>query len=40
MFTGVEHNTAGGKVSSLTDEEAIALWDAVMSTIRLRVPGR
>jgi hypothetical protein len=40
MFTGVDHNTAGGKASSLTDEEAIALWDAVMSTIRLRVPGR
>jgi hypothetical protein len=40
MFTGVDHNTAGGKASSLTDDEAIALWDAVMTTIRLRVPGR
>lgn len=40
MFTGVDHNTAGGKASSLTDEEAVAFWDAVMATIRLRVPGR
>ncbi len=37
MFTGVDHNTAGGKASSLSDDEAIALWDALMSTIRLRV---
>lgn len=40
LFTGVDHNTAGGKESSLNDDEAIALWDAVMSTIRLRVPVR
>lgn len=40
MFTGVDHNTAGGKASSLTDEEAIALWDTVTATIRLRVPGQ
>lgn len=40
MFTGVNHNTAGSKASSLTDEEAVALWDAVMATMRLRVPGR
>lgn len=32
MFAGVEHNMAGGRASSLTDEEAIALWDAVMAT--------
>jgi hypothetical protein len=38
MFTGVDGNTAGGKASSLTDEEAVALWDAVLSTVRLRVP--
>jgi hypothetical protein len=40
MFTGVDHNTAGGKASSLTDEEAVALWDAVMASIRIRVPGQ
>lgn len=37
LFTGVDHNTAGGKASSLSDEEAIALWDALLSTLRLRV---
>jgi hypothetical protein len=37
MFTGVDQNTAGGKASSLTDDEAIAVWDALLSTLRLRV---
>lgn len=31
MFTDIEHNAAGGRASSLTDEEAIALWDALMA---------
>jgi len=40
LFTGVERNTAGGLESSLSDEEAIALWDRMLSTLRLRVPAR
>lgn len=40
LFTGVAHNQAGSKPSSLTDEEAIALWDRLMSSVRLRVPGK
>jgi hypothetical protein len=37
LYTGVAHNRAGSKPSSLTDEEAIALWDRLMSSVRLRV---
>ena len=40
LFTGVERNTAGALESSLSDEEAIALWDRILSTLRLRVPAR
>ncbi len=40
LFTGVAHNRAGSKPSSLTDEEAIALWDRLMSSVRLRVPTK
>ena len=40
LFTGVAHNQAGSKPSSLTDEEAIALWDRLMSSVRLRVPTK
>lgn len=40
LFTGVDRNTAGALESSLSDDEAIALWDVVMSTLRLRVPVR
>lgn len=40
LFTGVERNTAGALESSLSDEEAIALWDRMLSTLRLRVPAR
>ncbi|MEN3109822.1 T6SS immunity protein Tli4 family protein [Uliginosibacterium paludis] len=38
LFTGVKGNTAGAQASSLTDDEAIALWDRLLSTLRLRVP--
>lgn len=40
LFTGVERNTAGALESSLSDEEAIALWDRMLATLRLRVPAR
>jgi len=40
LFTGVAHNQAGAKPSSLTDEEAMALWDRLMSSVRLRVPSK
>lgn len=40
MFTGVDRNTAGGKATTLTDAEAMALWDALLSTLRLRVGGK
>lgn len=40
LFTGVERNTAGALESSLSDEETIALWDRMLSTLRLRVPAR
>lgn len=40
LFTGVAHNQAGSKPSSLTDEEAMALWDRLMSSVRLRVPAK
>lgn len=40
LFTGVAHNRAGSTASSLTDDEAIALWDRLMSSVRLRVPNQ
>lgn len=37
--TGVVDNTAGATKASLTDEEAIAVWDKITSTIRVRPTG-
>lgn len=34
--TGVSDNAAGATKASLTDEEAIAVWDKITSTIRVR----
>jgi hypothetical protein len=34
--TGVAHNAAGAAKTTLTDEEAIAIWDKVTSTVRVR----
>jgi hypothetical protein len=34
--TGVADNAAGATIPSLTDEEAIAIWDKITSTIRVR----
>lgn len=34
--TGVSDNAAGATKASLTDEEAIAVWDRITSTIRVR----
>lgn len=42
MYTKVAHNTVGAaKTASLTDEEAIALWDKLLSSLkfRVKVPG-
>jgi hypothetical protein len=42
MFTKVEHNTVGAaKVASLSDDEAVALWDKLLSGLkfRVKVPG-
>jgi hypothetical protein len=36
MQTGVANNAAGATKPSLTDEEAIAVWDKITSTIRVR----
>jgi hypothetical protein len=36
MQTGVDDNVAGATKASLTDEEAIAVWDKITSTIRVR----
>lgn len=36
MQTGVADNVAGATKASLTDEEAVAVWDKITSTIRLR----
>lgn len=36
MQTGVADNLAGAVKPTLTDEEAIAVWDAITSTIRVR----
>lgn len=37
MYTGVKGNRTQEVPSSLTDEEAIALWDKLLSSLRLRV---
>lgn len=37
LFTGVERDQAGSVASSLSDEEAVALWDRLMASVRLRV---
>jgi hypothetical protein len=42
MYTKVEHNTVGAaKAASLTDDEAVALWDKLLSGLkfRVKVPG-
>jgi len=42
MFTKVEHNMVGAaKVASLSDDEAVALWDKLLSGLkfRVKVPG-
>jgi len=38
LFTGVAHDQAGSVASGLSDDEAIALWDRLMASVRLRVP--
>ncbi|WP_133610427.1 T6SS immunity protein Tli4 family protein [Aquabacterium commune] len=37
LFTGVERDQAGSVASGLSDDEAIALWDRLMASVRLRV---
>lgn len=37
LFTGVQRDQAGSVPSGLSDDEAIALWDRLMSSVRLRV---
>jgi hypothetical protein len=38
MFTKVEHNTVGAaKAASLSDDEAVALWDKLLSGLKFRV---
>ena len=42
MFTKVEHNMVGAaKAASLSDDEAVALWDKLLSGLkfRVKVPG-
>lgn len=42
MYTKVEHNTVGAaEATSLSDDEAVALWDKLLSGLkfRVRVPG-
>jgi len=42
MFTKVEYNTVGAaKSASLSDDEAVALWDKLLSGLkfRVKVPG-
>jgi hypothetical protein len=36
MQTGVDDNVAGATKATLTDEEAVAVWDRITSTIRVR----
>ena len=40
LFTGVQRDQAGSVPSGLSDEEAIALWDRLMLSVRLRVADR
>lgn len=40
LFTGVERSDAGAVPTALTDDEAIALWDKLMASVRLRVPAK
>ncbi|MFC5551811.1 T6SS immunity protein Tli4 family protein [Massilia aerilata] len=38
MYTKVEHNTVGAaKAASLSDDEAVALWDKLLSGLKFRV---
>ena len=37
--TGLKGNRKGGVNPSLTDEEALALWDKLITTIRVRLPS-
>jgi hypothetical protein len=39
LDTGVKHNSKGKVDPSLTDEEALMLWDKLISTIRVRQPS-
>jgi len=42
LYTKVEHNTVGAaKAASLSDDEAVALWDKLLASLkfRVRVPG-
>lgn len=42
MYTKVQHNTVGAaKLASLSDDEAVALWDKLLSGLkfRVKVPG-
>jgi hypothetical protein len=39
LDTGVKKNTAAGAPPSLSDEEAVALWDKLISSIRVRPTG-
>lgn len=42
MYTKVEHNTVGAaKIASISDDEAVALWDKLLSGLkfRVKVPG-
>lgn len=39
LDSGVKNNSKGGMIPSITDEEALALWDALITTIRIREPG-
>jgi hypothetical protein len=42
MFTKVEHNMVGAaRRASLSDDEAVALWDKLLSGLkfRVKVPG-
>jgi hypothetical protein len=39
LNTGVEGNQIGAKRPSVTDEEAIAIWDRLIGTIRVRPTG-
>lgn len=42
LYTKVEHNTVGAaRAASLSDDEAVALWDTLLSSLkfRVKVPG-